>query len=375
MPAVRKALVVGGGPAGTTAAVALGRAGIESLVVEQADEGGSVGIGLALQNSPLRALHQLGLLDAVVERGFAHEAVNICAPDGTVVHRIVTESLVPGTPSLVSMARTTLAEILDDAVAATPGAELRYTTTFTALRADGGAVEAELSDGSTERFDLVIGADGLHSAVRRQFFPDAPEPTRARQVIWRAAAPRPTEADRYFLHDLGPGGRAAVVPISDDEVYVWRLHRDDGAPRPPAEQRLELFRERLAPFGGVVPAVAEGIRPDSIDYRSLQALLVPPPWHRSRVVLIGDAAHTTTPHIAYGAGIAIEDSVVLAEELSRTDDLEAALESFTRRRFDRCKLVVETSLHLSEWEVDPPEDRSQAQRLVGQALGALSQPL
>jgi 2-polyprenyl-6-methoxyphenol hydroxylase-like FAD-dependent oxidoreductase len=375
MPAVRKALIVGGGPAGTTAAVALGRAGIESLVVEQADEGGSVGIGLALQNSPLRALHQLGLLDAVVERGFAHEAVNICAPDGTVVHRIVTEPLVPGTPSLVAMPRTTLAQILDEAVQRTPGAEIRHRTTFTALREDGDAVEAELSDGTTERFDLVIGADGLHSAVRAQFFPDAPEPIRARQVIWRASAPRPPEADRYFLHDLGPGGRAAVVPMSDDEVYLWRLHRDDGAPRPPAEQRLELLREKLAPFGGVVPLVAERLRPEGIDYRSLQALLVPPPWHRGRVVLIGDAAHTTTPHIAYGAGIAIEDSVVLAEELSRTDDLEAALESFTRRRFDRCKLVVETSLQLSEWEVDPPEDRSQPQQLVGRALGALSQPL
>jgi 2-polyprenyl-6-methoxyphenol hydroxylase-like FAD-dependent oxidoreductase len=320
-------------------------------------------------------MQQLGLLDAVVERGFAHEAVNICAPDGTVVHRIVTEPLVPGTPSLVSMSRTTLAEILDDAVTATPGAEIRYNTTFVALREDGDQVEAELTDGSTERFDLVIGADGLHSAVRGQFFPDAPEPTRARQVIWRASAPRPAEADRYFLHDMGPVGRAAVVPLSDDEVYVWRLHPDDGAPRPPAEQRLPLLRERLAPFGGVVPTVAEQIRPESIDYRSLQALLVTPPWYRGRVVLIGDAAHTTTPHIAYGAGIAIEDSVVLAEELSRTDDLETALASFMRRRFDRCRLVVETSLQLSEWEIDPPEDRSRPQQLVGRALGALAQPL
>src|SRR3712207_8514096 len=103
------------------------------------------------------------------------------------------------------------------------------------------------------------------------------------------------------------------------------LHRDDGSPRPPAEERPRLLRERLAPFGGVVPIVAERIRPDSIDYRSLQALLVPAPWYRGRVVLIGDAAHTTTPHIAYGAGIAIEDSVVLAEELTKSEPLQTAL--------------------------------------------------
>ena len=369
-----RALIVGGGPAGTTAAIALGRVGIESLVVEQEDRARPVGVGLALQNSPLRALHQLRLLEAVVEHGYAHEAVNLCAPDGTVVHRIVTEPLVPGTPSLVALPRPTLAEILDEAVERTPGAEIRYRTSFSALRDLGSQVEADLTDGTTERFDLVVGADGLHSAVRKQFFPDAPEPRVARQVIWRASAPRPPEADRYFLHDMGPGGRAGVVPISDDEVYVWMLHRDDGSPRPPAEDRPALLRERLSPFGGVVPAVAERLRPD-VDYRSLQALLVPAPWYRGRVVLTGDAAHTTTPHIAYGAGIAIEDSVVLAEELSRTDSVEAALEAFMRRRYDRCQLVVETSLQLSEWEVDPPADRSQHQRLIGRALGALSQPL
>ena len=166
-----------------------------------------------------------------------------------------------------------------------------------------------------------------------------------------------------------------MVPIAEDEVYVWMLHRDDGAPRPPADQWPAALQERLAPFGGVVPAVARLLRPATIDHRSLSALLVPDPWYRGRIVLIGDAAHTTTPHIAYGAGMAIEDSVVLAEELGGSASLEQALQTFLRRRFDRCRLVVETSFQLSEWEVDPPEDRSEHQQLVGRALGALAQPL
>src|SRR5215217_157623 len=152
-----RALVVGGGPAGTTAAIALGRAGIQNLVVEREDRARPVGVGLALQNSPLRALHQLGLLEAEVDRGFHHEDVNICAPAGTVVHRIVTEPLVPDTPSFVALSRVTLAEILEEALAATPGAGIRYGTTATALRDRGDAVEADLSDGTTERFDLVVG--------------------------------------------------------------------------------------------------------------------------------------------------------------------------------------------------------------------------
>ncbi len=369
-----RVLVVGGGPAGTTAAIALGRVGVETLVVEQEEPARPVGVGLALQNSPLRALSRLGLLDAVVERGYPHEAVNICAPDGTVVHRIVTETLVPGTPSVVALPRVTLAEILEDALSRTPGTEMRYRTSITVLRHSGDVVEADLTDGTTERFDLVVGADGVHSTVRALVFPDAPEPHRARQIIWRGSAPRPPEVDRYLLHDMGPRGRVGVVPMSDDEIYVWMLERDDGAPRPPAEQRLELFRERLTGFGGVVPTVAGLLRPD-VDHRSLNALLVPAPWYRGRVVLIGDAAHATTPHIAYGAGMAIEDSVVLAEELSRSDSVPTALEAFMARRFDRCKLVVETSLQLSDWEVDPPGDRSQHQQLIGRALGALAEPL
>jgi len=369
-----KALVVGAGPAGTTSAIALARAGVEALVVEREETDRPVGIGLALQNSPLRALHALGLLDAVIERGYRHEAVNICAPDGTVVHRVVTEPLVPGTPSFVAVSRVALAGILGAALAETPGARIRYGTSVTALRDRGDAVEADLTDGTTEVVDLVVGADGLHSTVRGLVLPDAPAPTPAPQLIWRASAPRPAHVDRYLLYDLGPLGRVGIVPIADDELYLWCLQADDGAARPAAHVRLPQLRERLAPFGGVVAEISALLR-DDVDHRSLAALLVPQPWHRGRTVLIGDAAHTTTPHIAYGVGMAIEDSVVLAEELARANSVEAALQAFTRRRFDRCRLVVETSLQLSAWEVDPPDDPALHHQLTGRALAALSQPI
>src|SRR5919199_5384736 len=137
------------------------------------------------------------------------------------------------------------------------------------LGADG--VAAELSDGSTESVDLVVGADGLHSAVRAMVLPGAPGPRRAPQLIWRASAPRPPEVDRYLLHDLGPLGRVGLVPISEGELYLWLLQRDDGAPRPAAQQRLAALRERLAPFGGAVPLVRDQLR-DDVDHRSLAAL-------------------------------------------------------------------------------------------------------
>ena len=369
-----RVLIVGGGPAGMTAGIALGRRGIATTILEIEDAPRPEGIGLSLQNSPIRALHEVGLADACKERGYVHEHVNFCAPNGDVVFQITPQPLVPGKPAMVALSRAALAEILAEAVDGVPQAEVRYGKTVEELAVGGEQVEARLSDGMTERFDLVVGADGLHSKVRSLVMPDAPPPRRARQVIWRASAPRPPEIDRYLIYDLGPRGRVGLVPISEGELYLWMLQPDDGTPRPPADRILDVLRERLAPFGGLVPAAAAALRGD-VDYRHLTALLVPQPWYRGRVLLIGDAAHTTTPQIAYGVGVAIEDSVVLAEQLAEASGVEEALAAFMARRWGRCKLVVETSLQLSEWEVEPPPDPALPQQLMGRALGALSQPL
>ena len=366
-----RALIVGGGPAGMTAAIALGRRGIESVVVELQKELRPVGVGLALQNSPLRALNELGLVDAVVGRGYVIDAVNFCAPDGEVLHRIAPPSLVEGKPGTVALARAALGEVLEDALRAVPEAELRLGTTVAAVDPSG---EATLSDGTTQHFDLVVGADGLYSTVRRLVMPETPEPQRARQLIWRASAPRPAEIDRYEIYDVVRVGRVGLVPIGGDELYLWMLQPDDGTERPPPDRVRDELRARLESFGGLVPVAADALRPD-VDFRRMHALLAPPPWHSGRVVLIGDAAHTTTPHIAYGVGLAIEDSVVLAALLDSELSVEEALAAFTKRRYERCKLVVETSLQLSEWEVDPPDDRSLPHQLMGRALGALAQPI
>jgi 2-polyprenyl-6-methoxyphenol hydroxylase-like FAD-dependent oxidoreductase len=92
--------------------------------------------------------------------------------------------------------------------------------------------------------------------------------------------------------------------------------------------------------------------PAKVDYRPMNSFLLPSPWHRGRVAVIGDAAHTTTPHLATGAGIAIEDAVVLAEQLSADGPLPVLLDRFMARRFDRCRLVVETAFELGEMEKD-----------------------
>ncbi|WP_177225075.1 FAD-dependent monooxygenase [Geodermatophilus obscurus] len=231
-----------------------------------------------------------------------------------------------------------------------------------------------LSDGGAGTVDLVVGADGLHSHTRGLVLPDAPQPRATGQLIRRAPAPRPPQVMRYSMLDGGPElGKVGVVPVSRTGLDVWLLEPDRGAERPPPERLPDVLRERLRPFGGPVPAVVASVTAE-VDVRSLQSLLLPPPWSRGRTVAIGDAAHTTTPQMAYGVGLAIEDAVVLAEVLA-DDDVPGALRRSGARRFDRCRLVVETSVRLGECGQRPPADPSLPGRLMGQALAELARPV
>jgi 2-polyprenyl-6-methoxyphenol hydroxylase-like FAD-dependent oxidoreductase len=270
---------VGAGPAGSTAAVALARGGVDVVVVEVEAEVRPAGVGLMLQNSPLRALHSLGLVEACVERGYVHREIDVRDAQGAVRHVIAPPSLVEGAPAMVAISRAHLADVLLGAVRDS-GADLRLGTTVSALADDGDRVEVRLSDGGTEVVDVVVGADGLHSGTRPLVLPEAPQPFRTGQVIWRAAAPRPAAVERYSMLDGGPElGKVGLVPIADDALYLWMLQTDRGTPRPPRERLLDVLREQLVPFAGDAPAVAAVLGGD-VDLRSLQALLVPLPWSR-----------------------------------------------------------------------------------------------
>jgi 2-polyprenyl-6-methoxyphenol hydroxylase-like FAD-dependent oxidoreductase len=363
--------VVGGGPAGLTAAIALSQAGVECNIVELTTDWQPAGVGIGLQSPPLRATKALGLFDEIVEIGRPQPEIVIARADGEqlgVMPQVnVNES---GDPPFVNMSRIALHELLARA-AARHGVPVRLGTTIDAF--DGA--RATLSDGSPEDYDLVVGADGLHSRVRELALPDAPKPAYAGQVIWRLGARCPEGLTRYTIMIAGPH-RIGLVPLPGDDLYLWMLDSTLPPERPPREELLGLFHERMSVYGGFAPAVAEqATDPDQLDFRALQWLLVPPPWHRGRVLLIGDAVHATTPHMAFGAGIAIEDAVVLGE-LVRDGVPPAELgERLAARRFERCRLVVEGSLQLSRWEQEPGPPNPRAPELIGAAMAKLAEPI
>jgi 2-polyprenyl-6-methoxyphenol hydroxylase-like FAD-dependent oxidoreductase len=125
----------------------------------------------------------------------------------------------------------------------------------------------------------------------------------------------------------------------------------------------------------LIQKLRDQINEDSeIVFRPLDALLLKQPWYEGRVVLIGDAVHATTPHLASGACIGIEDGIVLAHSVATQATVAEALADFQSRRYERCRMVVENSLRLGEIEMTNG-DKEEHQRIMGQSMGALTAPI
>ena len=164
---------------------------------------------------------------------------------------------------------------------------------------------------SSGSYDLIVGADGIHSRLRAMLFPDAPKPAFTGQGCWRAVVPRPADVDCAHVYVGGPV-KAGITPVSRDEMYLFLLQHVPDNPRMPEERWPELLAGSCAASAVALGAIRDSLDASArINYRPLEKLLLPPPWHRGRAILIGDAAHATTPHLASGAGLAVEDALVL----------------------------------------------------------------
>jgi 2-polyprenyl-6-methoxyphenol hydroxylase-like FAD-dependent oxidoreductase len=348
---VGKALVIGGGFSGMTVALQLSRQGVAVDLVEIDPGWRSYGAGISLHGSTLRVLRQLGLLERFLEEGYATDGAEIRGPDDAVLMTLPTPRVAgPDVPGGAAIMRPALAKVLSEAVRAA-GVNVRLGTTFAAIADDADGVTVAFTDGTEGRYDLVIGADGLYSKTRSACFPDAPKPRFIGQSVWRAVLPRPAGIETVTMW-MGPKLKVGMNRVTEDTVYLFLTEGRETNDLVPPETFVEHMRDLLLRFPsptirGIAVILSEEHK---IVYRPLEQMLMPRPWYRGRVVLIGDAVHATTPHLAAGACIGIEDAVVLADEIGTGSSVDQALIGFEERRWERCRMVVENSGRLAEIE-------------------------
>ena len=334
--------------------LALRRQEIDVDVVERDPEWGVYGVGIIQPGNALRALDSLGLAEACVRAGHRIVGDRTWLADGETKiaeHRwpALVEHLPPGN----GLTRPKLHEILTSRTLES-GAEVRTGVTFTELAPSESQVDVTFTDGQRRHYDLIVGADGLYSKVRERVFGPDLKPRFTGQVCWRYNLPRIEGLEEIWMF-FGPDGSAGFVPLGQDLMYILTIE----TPMPDQKGAIEregaaaVYRRRLEPFAGPVAEVRELIADDdAVVLRSIENIIVPAPWHRGRIVLVGDAAHGATPHCGQGAAQAIEDGIVLAEELAKDIPITEALEAFGARRYERCRAIVEGSELVGKWEQD-----------------------
>jgi 2-polyprenyl-6-methoxyphenol hydroxylase-like FAD-dependent oxidoreductase len=373
---VKKVLVVGGGIGGLSSAISLRRRGIDVDVVELNPRWDVYGVGMIQPPNALRALGQLGLAKDCVEVGAPMDGTRSHDRDGNILADIDFD-LPPGVPfpPMNGLPRPALHKILTSRTLEL-GADVRVGTTLTALDQTDDGVEVSFTDDTSRTYDLVVGADGINSQVRQTVFGSELKAEYSGQVCWRYNLPKYPGLTRLWMFN-GPKGRSGFVPLGENLMYILLIEKppDDSPVHLSQDGLAERFRHRLAPYGGPVAEVRDQIADDAkVVYRAVDTIFVPAPWYRGRVLLIGDAAHATSPHVGQGAAQAIEDAVVLGEELTSDATLEQALENFMARRFERCKIVVEGSRQIGQWE---QEDRTDVDYpgTVARITNAVAAPL
>jgi 2-polyprenyl-6-methoxyphenol hydroxylase-like FAD-dependent oxidoreductase len=353
--AVDNVLVVGAGLAGTGTAIHLASRGVAVDLVEIKPEVTALGSGITLQGNALRELRSLGVWEQVQAAGYAFDVTGIRAPDpfGSVVAEIPdAKTGGPDLPAGMGMPRTELARILAER-AAEVGVKLRFGTTHTELRQDADGVDVAFSDGGPGHYDLVVGADGIRSWTRRALGVEL-ETRSVGMGIWRAFGPRPASVTRTDLYYGGPSYIAGYCPTGPDSLYAYIVEdAQDRSALTPEEQLATMKRLSEAYHGPWDEIRADLTDPARVNYTWFETHVLPAPWNRGRVVLIGDAAHTCPPTIAQGGAMALEDAVVLAELLTDRAALDQDLwDAFADRRYARASTVVDASNQIAQWQLD-----------------------
>jgi 2-polyprenyl-6-methoxyphenol hydroxylase-like FAD-dependent oxidoreductase len=356
-------LVVGGGMAGLTTAAALHQRGFAVELVERRETWHAVGAGFLVHANGMRMLAALGLASGVEQAGTVVCRWQFCDEHGEVLSDTDLEALWGHAGPCVGIERTKLQGALLPGVAQV---RCRLGTEVTSLVQDDARVSVRFSDGSSGDFDLVVGADGIRSTVRALALTST-APSYLGAMNWRSVAPVRPVGLTAFQINLGDGCLFGLVPLGSGRTYAFAYVAHPHY-RDPVEGRLARLRQRFSSFGPGVAAYLTALERDDEVICSAMEWMELGKVHAGRVVLVGDAAHASSPMMGQGGCMAMEDACVLAEELRAAATVEAALGSYVRRRKPRVEWVQRQSMRLADLLTASSADRNATLKARGQLL-------
>jgi 2-polyprenyl-6-methoxyphenol hydroxylase-like FAD-dependent oxidoreductase len=350
-----RVLIVGAGIAGLATARMLHRWGAAVDIVERSPVPASVGTGIYLPGNAVRALDRLGVGAAVLDRAARIERQRVLDHRGRVLLDIAMGDLWRGVGPCVAMHRAELHRILLDAVEAP--VQWSCGPQAVALLDEGAAIE--FTDGHSDRYDLVIGADGINSTIRRLVF-DGVGPRPVGQYAYRFLVARPDPAPEWSVR-LGPGTSFLTIPIGGGRTYCYCDMNGDAPVRP---------RDALVGYAEPVPTLLAALddpRGGVSQHGPIEEVVLDS-WVRGGVLLVGDAAHATSPNMAQGAAMAVEDALVLAECLGGTDGIPAAMAAYEQRRRPRTDWVLRQTHRRDRTRTLQPAIRNLFLRRLGERM-------
>lgn len=334
-----KFIINGGGIAGLTAAIALEKLGYEIILFESAQEIKPVGAGLVLQSNSLYALEYLKIEDQIIEASNPINQLVIVNENGKIVKQQKASSKYRELFGGMAIHRHTLHTILKSYL--DPGI-IHTNKKAVSFSEDDEKVILHFSDGSSEKGDFIISADGINSVLRKQILPDS-TPRYSGYICWRGVINNFTPKVIEATETWGSKGRFGIVPINENRIYWYATISGNIN-----DARLNSFgkKELIEQFRNYHPAVLKVLEQTDKSEIIVSPICDLKPLNQfayNRVLLIGDAAHATTPNLGQGACQAIEDAMVLHKELKSKQNVYDAFKSFEQKRTKKTKFIIDMS--------------------------------
>jgi 2-polyprenyl-6-methoxyphenol hydroxylase-like FAD-dependent oxidoreductase len=333
----KKIAIIGGGIAGLTFARSFKSKEYEIHIFEKKDQFGEIGAAISVFPNALCVMDELGILNSILESSGQFKTVYLKTDKGTILSKSEPKSDYP----VICIHRAVLHSILLENI----DAKLYQNYTLKDLsHLENGKINLTFSTGENQVFDAVIGADGVHSVVRKYIINDG-DPIFRGYNIWRGVVKTNFEIG-YASETFGKGQRVGIVPIKD-VVYGWwatcnEAYMQDDKPETTKEKLNRLFGKWHYPIPDLINNTEYILKNSLIDRKPKKG------WTKGNVILIGDASHPTTPNLGQGGCMAIEGAYILAKSIKKYGLTQKAYDRYEELQYPRSENIVNESLKLGK---------------------------